>query len=161
MGIPASEVGYTSAMPRRKDHKVHKDMWWHWGGSCLLMHWDGTKFHVEEVWELGQFLQYIPPPPPSHPKFWIAVLKIQFSISICSVGFVNHVCFIWMKMLQFCCICGGGDVITPVVQVGPRFTWGCLHFSTNFIHFFCSTLFLHVLLLSKMVCFVHKSFIYL
>jgi len=30
MGIPTSEVGYTSAMPRRKDHKVHKDMWGHW-----------------------------------------------------------------------------------------------------------------------------------
>jgi len=30
MGIPTSEVGYTPAMPRREDHKVHKDMWWHW-----------------------------------------------------------------------------------------------------------------------------------
>jgi len=33
MGVPASEVGYTPAMPRREDHKVHKDMWWHWGGG--------------------------------------------------------------------------------------------------------------------------------
>ena len=24
MGIPTSEVGYTSAMPRREDHEVHK-----------------------------------------------------------------------------------------------------------------------------------------
>jgi hypothetical protein len=31
MGIPTSEVGYTAAMPRREDHEVHKDMWWHWG----------------------------------------------------------------------------------------------------------------------------------
>jgi len=31
MGVPTSEVGYTSAMPRREDHEVHKDMWWHWG----------------------------------------------------------------------------------------------------------------------------------
>jgi len=31
MGIPNSEVGYTSAMPRREDHEVHKDMWGHWG----------------------------------------------------------------------------------------------------------------------------------
>jgi len=31
MGIPTSEVSYTSAMPRREDHEVHKDMWWHWG----------------------------------------------------------------------------------------------------------------------------------
>jgi len=27
MGVPPSEVGYTSAMPRREDHEVHKDMW--------------------------------------------------------------------------------------------------------------------------------------
>jgi len=27
MGVPNSEVGYTSAMPRREDHEVHKDMW--------------------------------------------------------------------------------------------------------------------------------------
>ena len=24
MGVPASEVGYTSALPRREDHEVHK-----------------------------------------------------------------------------------------------------------------------------------------
>jgi hypothetical protein len=30
MVVPTSEVGYTTAMPRRKDHEVHKDMWWHW-----------------------------------------------------------------------------------------------------------------------------------
>jgi len=29
MGVPASEVCYTPAMPRREDHEVHKDMWWH------------------------------------------------------------------------------------------------------------------------------------
>jgi len=33
MGVPTSEVGYTSAMPRREDHKVHKDMWGHWVGG--------------------------------------------------------------------------------------------------------------------------------
>ena len=27
MGVPISEVGYTSAMHRREDHEVHKDMW--------------------------------------------------------------------------------------------------------------------------------------
>jgi len=32
MGVPTSEVGYTPAMPRREDHEVHKDMWWHWKG---------------------------------------------------------------------------------------------------------------------------------
>jgi hypothetical protein len=30
MDVPTSEVGYTTAMPRREDHEVHKDMWWHW-----------------------------------------------------------------------------------------------------------------------------------
>jgi len=30
MGLPTSEVSYTPAMPRREDHEVHKDMWWHW-----------------------------------------------------------------------------------------------------------------------------------
>jgi len=25
MGVPTSEVGYTSAMPRSEDHEVHKD----------------------------------------------------------------------------------------------------------------------------------------
>jgi hypothetical protein len=25
MGVPISEVGYTTAMPRREDHVVHKD----------------------------------------------------------------------------------------------------------------------------------------
>ena len=30
MGVPTSEVGYIPAMPRRADHEVHKDMWWHW-----------------------------------------------------------------------------------------------------------------------------------
>ena len=30
MGVPALEVGYTAAMPRREDHEVHKEMWWYW-----------------------------------------------------------------------------------------------------------------------------------
>jgi len=30
MGVPTSEVGYTSAMPRREDREVRKDMWGHW-----------------------------------------------------------------------------------------------------------------------------------
>jgi len=38
MGVPTSEVGYTSAMPRREDHKVHKDMWVHWGGGGLVIY---------------------------------------------------------------------------------------------------------------------------
>ena len=27
MGVPTSEVGYTSAMHRREDYEVYKDMW--------------------------------------------------------------------------------------------------------------------------------------
>ena len=37
MGVPTSEVGYTSAMPRREDHEVHKDMWGHWGKKNYVM----------------------------------------------------------------------------------------------------------------------------
>jgi len=36
MGVPTSEVGYTSTMPRREDHEVHKDMWGHCGGKKNL-----------------------------------------------------------------------------------------------------------------------------
>ena len=42
MGVPTSEVGYTSGMPRREDHEVHKDMWGHWGGGTegtTSCHW--------------------------------------------------------------------------------------------------------------------------
>jgi hypothetical protein len=30
MGIPNSEVGYTSATTMRETTKSMKDMWWHW-----------------------------------------------------------------------------------------------------------------------------------
>jgi hypothetical protein len=30
MGIPTSEVGYTSAITRRETTKSMMDMWWHW-----------------------------------------------------------------------------------------------------------------------------------
>jgi len=45
MGVPNSEVGYTSAMPRREDHEVHKDMWGHWGG--------GHYFIYENIFKVG------------------------------------------------------------------------------------------------------------
>ena len=32
MGVPTSEVGYTIATTRRETTKVHKNMWWQWGG---------------------------------------------------------------------------------------------------------------------------------
>ena len=43
MGVPTSEVGYTSAMPRREDHAVHKGLFiWmsvfrDYGGIVLAM----------------------------------------------------------------------------------------------------------------------------
>ena len=37
MGVPTSEVGYTSAMPRREDPEVHKDMWGHGGGNFNIL----------------------------------------------------------------------------------------------------------------------------
>jgi len=37
MGFPTSEVGYTSAMPRREDHEVHKDMWGMGGGTLIFL----------------------------------------------------------------------------------------------------------------------------
>jgi len=42
MGVPTSEVGYTAAMPRREDHEVHKDMWWHWGKKRVLLQTNET-----------------------------------------------------------------------------------------------------------------------
>jgi len=33
MGVPTSEVDYTSAMPRREDHEAHKAMWGTGGGG--------------------------------------------------------------------------------------------------------------------------------
>jgi len=33
MSVPTSEVGYTSAMPGREDHEVHKEMRGHGGGG--------------------------------------------------------------------------------------------------------------------------------
>jgi len=30
MGVPTSEFGYTSAMPRREDHEVRKGLVGHW-----------------------------------------------------------------------------------------------------------------------------------
>jgi len=36
MGVPTSEVGYTSAMPRREDHEVRKGHVGHWIKKILL-----------------------------------------------------------------------------------------------------------------------------
>jgi len=38
MGVPTSEVGYTSAMPRREDHEVHKGHVGHWGGGDIYIY---------------------------------------------------------------------------------------------------------------------------
>jgi len=36
MGVSNLEVGYTSAVPRREDHEVHKDMWGIWQNKIGL-----------------------------------------------------------------------------------------------------------------------------
>ena len=36
MGVSTSEVGYTIATTRRETTKVHKNMWWHWGGGIFI-----------------------------------------------------------------------------------------------------------------------------
>ena len=35
MGVPTSEVGCTIATTSRENTKVHKNMWWNWGGGLL------------------------------------------------------------------------------------------------------------------------------
>jgi len=47
MGVPTSEVGYTSAMPRREDHEVRKGH---------VRHWIKKKYLIEVM---GLFLQNI------------------------------------------------------------------------------------------------------
>jgi hypothetical protein len=37
MGVPNSEVSYTTATPRREDHEVHKDLWWHWIKKIIII----------------------------------------------------------------------------------------------------------------------------
>jgi len=47
-GVPTSEVGYTSAMPRRDDHEVHKDMWGHSGGGMVSL----MSFEILKIWSI-------------------------------------------------------------------------------------------------------------
>jgi len=60
MGVPTSEVGYTPAMPRREDHEVYKDMWWHWTKKKIIFincKWVVTRwqwlFYVYTKYEIG------------------------------------------------------------------------------------------------------------
>ena len=43
MGAPASEVGYTPAMPRREDHEVHKGHVVALGGEKIIIILSGTQ----------------------------------------------------------------------------------------------------------------------
>jgi hypothetical protein len=36
MGVPTSEVGYTSATTRRETTKSIRDMWWHWRKKKIM-----------------------------------------------------------------------------------------------------------------------------
>jgi len=69
MGVPTSEVGYTSAMPRREDQEVHKDMWGHWGEGGYL----GKK---TDIWVEVIFLQNVVKENDSN-------VKILFSLYYC------------------------------------------------------------------------------
>jgi hypothetical protein len=66
MGVPTSEVGYTTAMPRREDHEVHKDMWWHWGegggesSNALICNNDSSvNSHVGTDFQWHRFIMYV------------------------------------------------------------------------------------------------------
>ena len=52
MGVPTSQVGYTSAMPRREDHEVHKG---HvvalGGGKKKKLFSVTTTYKMTDVWE--------------------------------------------------------------------------------------------------------------
>jgi hypothetical protein len=49
MGVPTSEVGYNTAMPRREDHEVHKDMWWHWIKKNTLIKYDYDIINISSI----------------------------------------------------------------------------------------------------------------
>jgi len=49
MGVLISEVGYTSAMPRREDHEVHKDMWWHRGKNIRNLIFFVISFNIDHI----------------------------------------------------------------------------------------------------------------
>jgi len=56
MGVPTSEVGYTSAMPRREDHEVRKGHVGHWikKKTCIVtfqsaIYWDATPNNLEHL----------------------------------------------------------------------------------------------------------------
>jgi len=56
MVVPTSEVGYTSAMPRREDHEVRKDMWRHWGGGGYCVTSTSWYFHWKKFSNLPFFV---------------------------------------------------------------------------------------------------------
>ena len=47
MGVPNSEVGYTSAMPRREDHEVHKRTCGGTGQKKNIV--DSSTIHTERI----------------------------------------------------------------------------------------------------------------
>jgi hypothetical protein len=53
MGVPTSEVGYTTAMSRREDHEVHKDMWWHWIKKSVENNLLIYKAVIKLIWSYG------------------------------------------------------------------------------------------------------------
>jgi len=56
MGILTSEVGYTSAMPRREDHEVHKEMWGHWTKKKKPLYGELQIMSADGRWDLTLIL---------------------------------------------------------------------------------------------------------
>jgi len=49
MGVQNSEVGYTTAMLRREDHEVHKDIGWQWTKKTIQFVFANTNWIVNTV----------------------------------------------------------------------------------------------------------------
>ena len=71
MGVPTSEVSYTIATTRRETTKVHKNMWWHWGGgdniaslttletpNCAVLYYFNVYFNIHKL-ELFAHILYL------------------------------------------------------------------------------------------------------
>jgi hypothetical protein len=55
MGVQNSEVGYTTAMPRKEDHEVHKDMWWHLIKNilfCEIFGQYGIRYYICNIYDI-------------------------------------------------------------------------------------------------------------
>jgi hypothetical protein len=89
MGVPTSEVGYITAMPRREDHEVHKDMWWHWIKKKVNVYLPSLRMKVpDHVYVFGSLLLQLQ-------LTFQSVLFIVFCLLLLSNGInvgIGHTC---------------------------------------------------------------------